>query len=199
MNIVGALYSLTCVFRPSRLLPTLSVDEFSDLPLNIADALAKSRHSKQELDIRALVLDKDNCFAEPDALVVASKYLDRWRLIRQQFPGDKVLIVSNSAGTLDDPSNLHAQELQKSLATNVLVHKVKKPACHTQIMQHLRQSEAQLNDASQVVVIGDRLFTDVLMANIMGAHSIWIRHGTIKNSGFLTRLETAIYRYLTTR
>lgn len=123
MNIVGVLYGLTCVIRPSRLLPSLVIDEFSDLPHDIAGALlSKSRNAqgeKQSLDIRALVLDKDNCFAEPDSLAVAGKYLvrvkkisgqdmranfrqDRWRLMKQQFPGDQVLIVSNSAGTLDD-------------------------------------------------------------------------------------------------
>ena len=35
-------------------------------------------------------------------------------------------------------------------------------------------------------MIGDRLFTDVMMANMMGAWSIWIKDGVVKNDGFVS-------------
>lgn len=215
MNLVGTVYGIAAIFRPSRLIPSLTVDEFSDIPLDIAAALTKAKNQGQDtsqlLDIRALVVDKDNCFAEPYAQEVWPRYQKRWASIRQQFPGDRLLIVSNSSGTLDDAGGLEAKAIESRLETRVLIHSIKvslillcrssvtedfkKPACHSQVLQFLQDSHAKVTSASQVVVIGDRLFTDVLMANMMGAHSIWIRRGTVRNQGFLTRLEDAIYRY----
>lgn len=31
----------------------------------------------------------------------------------------------------------------------------------------------------QVAVVGDRLFTDVLMANLMGSYAVWVKKGVI--------------------
>lgn len=49
----------------------------------------------------------------------------------------------------------------------------------------------------QVVVIGDRLFTDVLLANNMGAYSIWIRIGAVKDTGFLSTFERSFHKFMT--
>lgn len=73
MNLPGLVQGLACVFRPSRLLPSITVDEFSDLPQNIADAL-KQVTRDEKIDIRALVLDKDNCFARPLTTEIWPKY-----------------------------------------------------------------------------------------------------------------------------
>lgn len=73
MNLPGLVQGLACVFRPSRLLPSITVDEFSDLPQNIADAL-KQVIRDEKIDIRALVLDKDNCFARPLTTEIWPKY-----------------------------------------------------------------------------------------------------------------------------
>lgn len=36
-----------------------------------------------------------------------------------------------------------------------------------------------MTHASQIAVVGDRLTTDVMMANSMGAYAVWIRDGVI--------------------
>lgn len=72
----------------------------------------------------------------------------------------------------------------------------KKPACQDQIMRHFRASEIDIEKASQVVVIGDRLFTDVLLAKNLGCHSIWLRRGAVPDYGLLTRLEGLVYSYI---
>lgn len=83
MNLAGVYHGLTSIFRPSRLLPTLVVDEFSDIPSNLSEALATqysrrlqtgSKQTPDVANIRALVVDKDNCFAVPHELNVAPKY-----------------------------------------------------------------------------------------------------------------------------
>ena len=39
------------------------------------------------------------------------------------------------------------------------------------------QPDAGVTHASQIAVVGDRLFTDVMMANMMGSHAFWVRDG----------------------
>lgn len=39
--------------------------------------------------------------------------------------------------------------------------------------------EIGVTKPSQIAVVGDRLTTDVMMANTMGAYAIWIREGVI--------------------
>ena len=63
-------------------------------------------------------------------------------------------------------------------------------------MQRLMET-TDVKCADQVVVIGDRLFTDVLMANRIGAHSIWLRRGAKQDHGLLTKLESLIFRWIT--
>jgi phosphatidylglycerophosphatase GEP4 len=48
------------------------------------------------------------------------------------------------------------------------------------------------------VVIGDRISTDVLMANLMGARSIWIRDG-VDGGGTLAGWEKKIVGFLQKR
>ena len=40
-----------------------------------------------------------------------------------------------------------------------------------------------VTSASQVAVVGDRLFTDVMMANLMGAWGVWVRDGVVDARG----------------
>lgn len=80
MNLVGIAYGLSCIFKPSRLLPSLVIDEFSDIPYNLSEVLANRNQpyvhdgKKRATSIRALVLDKDNCFAKPHELTIWPKY-----------------------------------------------------------------------------------------------------------------------------
>lgn len=38
----------------------------------------------------------------------------------------------------------------------------------------------------QIAVVGDRLFTDVMMANMMGSWGIWVRDGVIEEKGLVS-------------
>ena len=104
------------------------------------------------------------------------------------------MIVSNSAG-LDssDPSGAQAEALERATGVTVLRHATRKPACGPEIMQHF---QGKVDSPSQIAVIGDRLFTDTIMANTMGAYSIWIRDGVVPDNGIVTRLEKGVSTYL---
>ena len=72
---------------------------------------------------------------------------------------------------------MQADALEKTLGVKVFKHSTKKPGCWPEILDYLKASDAQVERPDQVAVVGDRLFTDVLMANMMGSWGIWIKDG----------------------
>jgi len=140
------------------------------------------------------------------------------------YSPSNILIVSNSSGTLSkDPLGTAADALERNTGVKVLRHSQMKPACGEEIMAHFlaqprgsysdrdgdgkqgsRKDEKQVRGRevtkpSQVCVVGDRLFTDVVMANMMGARAIWIKNGVVQDHGFVTRLEYGIEGWLRRR
>ena len=37
-----------------------------------------------------------------------------------------------------------------------------------------------MTSADQIAIIGDRLFTDVMLANLMGSWSVWVKDGVVE-------------------
>lgn len=72
MNVSATLNAFKLVYRPSLCLPHATISTFNDLPIPISKALAQS--NEPEPDVRAVVLDKDNCFARPHENVVYEPY-----------------------------------------------------------------------------------------------------------------------------
>ena len=59
---------------------------------------------------------------------------------RKAYPGSRLLIVSNSAGTGSDKDHAEADVIEKDIGVKVLRHSTKKPGCHEEIMKHFRDS-----------------------------------------------------------
>lgn len=116
------------------------------------------------------------------------------------YPGSKLLIVSNTAGTTSDVGGREAELLEKNTGVAVLRHDTKvrldgstsaclpvstsdnyllqKPGCHKEVLNYFRnQQDSGVTRPSQIAVVGDRLLTDMMLANDMGAHGLWTRHG----------------------
>lgn len=54
-------------------------------------------------------------------------------------------------------------------------------------MQHFRRNpDSGVTSPSQVAIVGDRLLTDVMMANMMGSYGVWIRDGVKERRQDLT-------------
>jgi phosphatidylglycerophosphatase GEP4 len=87
--------------------------------------------------------------------------------------------VSNTAGaTTYDRDGRLANELEATTGVSVLSHRVKKPGCKDEIMAHFKKyPETGVTRPSDIVVIGDRLMTDMMLANMMGSWGIWIQDG----------------------
>ena len=97
------------------------------------------------------------------------------------------MIVSNSAGTQNDPEGKEAKILEQATGVKVFKHSTKKPGCGPDVFKHLQAiPKIRVKHPSQVAVVGDRLLTDVVMASTIGSWSIWIKDGVVENNGFVS-------------
>ncbi|KAF2667122.1 HAD-superfamily phosphatase [Microthyrium microscopicum] len=191
LNFSGTVNAFRLLRDPSLCLPHHTVSTFNSLPIPLTKALQK-QHDKSELDIRAVVLDKDNCFAVPHSNEVYEGYKVKFRQLREAYPGSKLLIVSNTAGTSSDKNHAEAALLEKNTGVAVLRHDTKKPGCHEEVMRYLRKSDAGVTSPSQVAIVGDRLLTDMMLANTMGSYGFWIRDG-VKEAGIRPSFVSSIF------
>jgi len=102
------------------------------------------------------------------------------------------VIVSNSAGTRDDPAGIEAESVSHHLGVPVLFHSKKKPSCEDVITRYFASLPAEYPPVeaipsttplpphpistippSKLIIVGDRLLTDVLLANKLRALPIW--------------------------
>lgn len=73
-------------------------------------------------------------------------------------------------------------------ATDVEVfkHSIKKPGCGRDVYAYLRaDAELSITCPSQIVVLGDRLLTDIVMANLLGCWAIWLKDGVVKDESLV--------------
>jgi phosphatidylglycerophosphatase GEP4 len=73
MNVSGTLSFFRLFRDPSLCLPHHTVSTFNHLPIPLSRAFNKADGEKK-VDIRAVVLDKDNCFAVPKENEVYKPY-----------------------------------------------------------------------------------------------------------------------------
>lgn len=186
MNVSATVNVLRLFANPALCLPQHTISTFDQLPIPLSSAFT-SRHGGQgKPDIRAVVLDKDNCFAVPKQNTIHKPYASKFDELRKAYPGSRLLIVSNSSGTGSDPGYVEADLLEQNTGVKVLRHTTKKPGCHDEIMNYFRAApDAGVTSPSQVAVVGDRLFTDVMMANMMGSYSVWIKDGVVEDHGLV--------------
>lgn len=164
-------------------MPHTIVPTFNQLPVPIQPG------------IKAVVLDKDNCFAYPHKDEVWHKYKEKWEELKQCYPDAALLIVSNSSGSNDDPGYKQAELLEMNTGVPVLRHSAKKPGCHEEIFSYFHQKKI-ITKPSEIAIVGDRLFTDVMMANMMGSYSVWVRDGVIKSNNLFSKFEKSLYDFL---
>lgn len=101
--------------------------------------------------------------------------------MKKAYPGRKLLIVSNTAGAASwDPKLRLSAEVEDTTGVTVLPHSVKKPGCGHEIMDYFKKHpETGVTHPSQIAVVGDRLTTDMMLANMMGGWGFWIKDGVI--------------------
>ena len=69
-NVSATLNIFRLIARPTLCLPQATISAFNELPVPLNKAFERYKH----VDIRAVVLDKDNCFAYPHSNSVYKPY-----------------------------------------------------------------------------------------------------------------------------
>jgi len=148
-----ALVTLAYVLRnPRCLVPHVSVANVSELDY---------KAMKEYAGIRAVVFDKDNTLTAPYVNTIhpsASKGLE---IAKEVFGHENVAIMSNSAGTKDDPNYEDATKIEKALGIAVIRHDEKKPGGLNEVLSHF-----SMDDPAALCMVGDRLLTDVVFGNL---------------------------------
>lgn len=106
---------------------------------------------------------------------------EHFERLRQAYPGRKLLVVSNTAGATSWDTRMElAAAVEERTGVLVLQHAVKKPGCGSEIMAYFRKyPETGVTDPAHVAVVGDRLTTDMMMANMLGGWGFWVKNGVV--------------------
>ena len=146
--------------------------------------------------IRAVVFDKDNTLTAPyetETHPLASAGL---MSALDVFGRDRVAILSNSAGTKDDPNYEDAIRIEQEMNIRVIRHDEKKPGGLQEVLSHF-----ELEDPSQLCMVGDRLLTDVVFGNLHGmltVHTMPLCSGAdnARDNKIASVIRSAEYKFL---
>ncbi|KAH7925975.1 HAD-superfamily phosphatase [Leucogyrophana mollusca] len=158
LNIPGLLVPFQLLWNPRLVVPHVVVKDIRQIDFL---ALRKAGY-------RGAVFDKDNCLTVPYKDHVVPELQNTWTKCRDAFGEGNVLIVSNSAGTRFDAGEIQAESVSHHLSVPVLRHNTLKPSysCISSVRQYFSSLRAPIPD-EELIVVGDRVFTDVVMANRM--------------------------------
>jgi hypothetical protein len=96
MNVSGTLSFFRLFRDPSLCLPHHTVSTFNHLPVPLSRAFTKA-DSQKKVDIRAVVIDKDNCFAVPKENEVYKPYTVRFAIVHCcegiEYPACLIILV----------------------------------------------------------------------------------------------------------
>ncbi|KAK8947334.1 hypothetical protein KSP39_PZI006919 [Platanthera zijinensis] len=155
LNSSGVSSFLNVAAREHHLaLPHLSVPDFRWIDWS----------ELERLGFRGVVLDKDNTLTAPYSFSLFPSLSGSLVQCQAVFPG-KVAVFSNSAGLYQyDPDGSEARALEESIGgIHVIRHGLKKPAGSAEEIEKYFGCPA-----SNLVMVGDRHFTDVVFGNRNG-------------------------------
>lgn len=70
--------------------------------------------------------------------------------------------------------------MEKATGVHVLSHSEKKPGCGAEVMEYFKSHpETRVTSPAHVAIVGDRLTTDIMMANMMGSWGFWVKDGVV--------------------
>ncbi|THH13783.1 hypothetical protein EW146_g6473 [Bondarzewia mesenterica] len=161
-NLPGTLAPLLAIINPRIILPSIAIADIRQLDFA---ALKRAGY-------RGAVFDKDNCLTIPHHDTLVPELKEAWHECQQTFGPGNVLIVSNTAGTAEDPGRLQAESATHYLRAPILFHKSFKPSysCAHAIRSYFSSLPAPVRPHN-LVVVGDRIFTDVVLAKRLVPYS----------------------------
>lgn len=196
------------IHDPASLLPHATIPTLLYLPIPVSSALPSTQSGRKPV-VRALVLDKDNTICPPETAELHAAYRAKIEQLKAsaEFSHSRhsILVVSNTAGS--SSSQKHEEEavlLEKELGVPVLRQSPgrKKPLCAPDVLKFFEE-HGVTEDPAEIVFVGDRLATDVLLAREAGSWSFWCRDGWrnpempgVNYNGFWNKLEIKLEKFL---
>jgi phosphatidylglycerophosphatase GEP4 len=154
LNTKALLTLASVVRRPSLMVPHVSLDNVSQLHYQAL---------RDRCGIRAVIFDKDNTLTAPYGESIHPDASEGLQAAKSVFGSDNVAIMSNSAGTLDDPEYEDAIRIEQALGIAVIRHDEKKPGGLPEVLEHFKTE-----DPATLCMVGDRLLTDIVFGNLYG-------------------------------
>ena len=152
-----ALFCIHTLIRPTMLIPNFRVNSINHIHYE----------AFKQRGLKLIIYDLDNtlCFTN-----IYSPY----PYIQPAFEASKklfdILLLSNSVGLQNDSAfKLRGRELVLNyFKAKLCIHSAKKPFCGQEILQNYRYKP------SEIMVVGDRLMTDILLANYNDFVSVYV-------------------------
>ena len=155
INIKALTTLASVVRRPYLISPHIHVNTISEIDF---------ASMRDKCGIRAIIFDKDNTITAPYDLAIHPRASVGLKNALETFGSDHVAILSNSAGTKDDPDFKHALDIEQNMGISVIRHNEKKPGGLQEVLQHF----SDVKNPSELCMVGDRLLTDVVFGNLYG-------------------------------
>lgn len=184
-NSAGISSALQVVLRePQVALPHFAVPDITSIDW----------HALRLAGFQGVVLDKDNTITAPYVQTVWPALASSLHDCKQAFDG-RVALLSNSAGLYEyDPDGADAEALEKILKISVIRHGSKKPSgSPEELKRHFGC------DASLLVMVGDRYFTDIIYGNKNGLLTFITKPLTFEGEPFVVRQVRALEEFLVQR
>ncbi|GAB5362908.1 hypothetical protein AAMO2058_000839000 [Amorphochlora amoebiformis] len=156
-----AIRSLGSVLRkPSVMVPHISTPNVNSIPFR----------ALKSAGIKVVVFDKDNTITAPYSFELHDTARKGLAEAQKLFGKENVILMSNSAGTLDDDGFREADIIEHELGLPVLRHKEKKPKGMPELTAHFTGKI----EPAEMCIVGDRVLTDVLFGSLNGLLTIHV-------------------------
>uniref|UniRef100_A0A6N2NHQ5 Uncharacterized protein n=1 Tax=Salix viminalis TaxID=40686 RepID=A0A6N2NHQ5_SALVM len=148
----------------------------------------------QRRGFKGVVFDKDNTITVPYSLTLWGPLVASIEKCKSVF-GNDIAVFSNSAGLFEyDHDGSKARALEEAVGIKVIRHRVKKPAgTAEEIEKHFGCK------SSQLVMVGDRPFTDIVYGNQNGFLTVLTEPLSLAEEPFIVRqvrkLEMSLMNY----
>ncbi|CAL5203411.1 unnamed protein product [Lathyrus oleraceus] len=185
INFEGILCSTMVILKdPHLALPHISVRD-----IRYIDWAALRRKG-----FKGVVFDKDNTITAPYSLTPWPLLESSLESCKSEF-GPDIAVFSNSAGLREyDHDGSKARNLESAIGIKVIRHRVKKPGgTAEEVEKHFGC------DSSQLIMVGDRPFTDIVYGNRNGFLTILTEPLSLTEEPFIVKqvrkLETTFVNY----
>jgi len=186
-NWAGSFYFLRSLFwKQNLLLPHFRTMDIRHI---------RFRNLKQA-GFKGVIFDKDNTITAPFDDHLHPSVEGAFKECREVFGEKGMAILSNTAGSIDDPDCADATRLRASFfGVPFLPHHQKKPLGYESVANYFRGISAK-----ELVMVGDRYATDILFGNLNGLLTIHTQplssSGEPKHQLWARKLEDEFVKWL---